>query len=156
MDHTQRVTTSVTYLPETVEEKTTSHSKTYEVVEQLGNRLVDWFHLVGLFVVGMMIIWATIMEILLIFREAGPSVKDILLLFIYLELGAMVGIYFKTKRLPVRFLLYIAITALTRVLAIDIKEMADQRMIAISLSILLLTLSVMLVRYATARFSDND
>jgi phosphate starvation-inducible membrane PsiE len=103
-----------------------------------------------------MIIWATIVEILLIFREGGPSVKDILLLFIYLELGAMVGIYFKTKRLPVRFLLYIAITALTRVLAIDIKEMADERMIAISLSILLLTFSVMLIRYATARFSDND
>ena len=55
-----------------------------------------------------------------------------------------------------RFLLYIAITALTRVLAIDIKEMADERMIAISLSILLLTFSVMLIRYATARFSDND
>ncbi len=156
MDRTKREPASVTYLPETVEEKTTSHSKTYEVMEQLGNHLVDWFHLVGLFVVGVMIIWATIVEILLIFREAGPSVKDILLLFIYLELGAMVGIYFKTKRLPVRFLLYIAITALTRVLAIDIKEMADERMVAISLSILLLTLSVMLVRYATARFSDED
>ena len=156
MDRTKRETTSVTYLPETVEEKSTSHSKTYEVMEQLGNRLVDWFHLVGLFVVGIMILWATIMEIMLIFGEAGPSVKDILLLFIYLELGAMVGIYFKTKRLPVRFLLYIAITALTRVLAIDIKEMADERMIAISLSILLLTFSVMLIRYATARFSDND
>jgi hypothetical protein len=38
------------------------------------------------------------------------------LLFIYLEIGAMVGIYFKTTRLPVRYLLYIAITALARVL----------------------------------------
>ena len=156
MDRTKRETTSVTYLPETVEENTTTHSKSYEAMEQLGNRLVDWFHLVGLFLVGVMIVWATIVEIMLIFREAGPSVKDILLLFIYLELGAMVGIYFKTKRLPVRFLLYIAVTALTRVLAIDIKEMADERMIAISLSILLLTFSVMLIRYATARFSDND
>ena len=146
----------MTYLPETVEENTTTHSKSYEAMEQLGNRLVDWFHLVGLFLVGVMIVWATIVEIMLIFREAGPSVKDILLLFIYLELGAMVGIYFKTKRLPVRFLLYIAVTALTRVLAIDIKEMTDERMIAISLSILLLTFSVMLIRYATARFSDND
>ncbi|MFC1357094.1 MAG: hypothetical protein G8D58_10720 [gamma proteobacterium symbiont of Phacoides pectinatus] len=53
--------------------------------------------------------------------------KDVLLLFIYLELGAMVGIYFKTKRLPVRFLIYIAITALTRLLAIDVKVMEDLR-----------------------------
>ena len=41
------------------------------------------------------------------------SAEDILLLFIYLELGAMVGIYFRTNRLPVRFLIYVAITALT-------------------------------------------
>ena len=33
----------------------------------------------------------------------------------------MVGIYFKTRRLPVRFLIYIAITALTRMLTVDIK-----------------------------------
>jgi phosphate starvation-inducible membrane PsiE len=37
-------------------------------------------------------------------------------LFIYLEIGAMVGVYFKTTRLPVRYLIYIAITALARVL----------------------------------------
>jgi phosphate starvation-inducible membrane PsiE len=83
-------------------------------------------------------------------------VKDILLLFIYLELGAMVGIYFKTRRLPVRFLLYIAITALTRVLAIDIKEMPDERIIALSLSILLLTVSVLLVLFSTARFAEHE
>ena len=51
--------------------------------------------------------------------HGGPEIKDVLLLFIYLELGAMVGIYFKTKRLPVRYLIYIAVTALTRVLAIE-------------------------------------
>ena len=38
------------------------------------------------------------------------------LLFIYLEFGAMVGIYFKTTRRPVRYLIYIAMTALGRVL----------------------------------------
>jgi phosphate starvation-inducible membrane PsiE len=68
----------------------------------------------------------------------------------------MVGIYFKTKRLPVRFLLYIAITALTRVLAIDIKEMSDERMLTISLSILLLTLAVLVVRFGSSRYSDRD
>jgi phosphate starvation-inducible membrane PsiE len=68
----------------------------------------------------------------------------------------MVGIYFKTRKLPVRFLLYIAITALTRVLAIDIKEMPDERIIAISLSILLLTVSVLLVLFSTARFAEHE
>jgi protein PsiE len=53
---------------------------------------------------------ATLADILLLFiyLEIG--------LFIYLEIGAMVGVYFKTTRLPVRYLIYIAITALARVL----------------------------------------
>jgi protein PsiE len=50
-------------------------------------------------------------------RQADLS--DILLLFIYLELGAAVGTYFKTTKLPARYFVFIAITALSRVL-IDI------------------------------------
>ena len=49
-------------------------------------------------------------------HRGRADLADILLLFIYLEIGAMVGIYFKTTRLPVRYLIYIAITALGRVL----------------------------------------
>jgi Phosphate-starvation-inducible E family len=40
--------------------------------------------------------------------QGRASLGDILLLFIYLEIGAMVGIYFKTTHLPVRYLIYIA------------------------------------------------
>ena len=49
-------------------------------------------------------------------QKNSASIEDILLLFIYLELGAVVGIYFKTNHMPVRFLIYVAITALTRML----------------------------------------
>ena len=49
-------------------------------------------------------------------KNGSASIQDILLLFIYLELGAMVEIYFNSNRLPVRFLIYVAITALTRLL----------------------------------------
>lgn len=51
--------------------------------------------------------------------------KDILLLFIYLELGAMIGVYFKTHILPVQFLIFIAITALSRHLVIDVQQVSD-------------------------------
>jgi phosphate starvation-inducible membrane PsiE len=128
----------------------------YERTEHIGNLFVDVFHLLGLFLIGAVIVWATLEEAAHVFAVGGPSIKDILLLFIYLELGAMVGIYFKTKRLPVNFLLYIAITALTRVLAIDIKTMSDERMLMVSLSILLLTLSVLVVRFGSDRFPGKD
>ena len=94
-------------------------------VDQLGDLLIEVFHVVGLFVVGGTIVWSAVSEYLIIMQhDSGfASLKDILLLFIYLELGAMVGIYFKTHRLPVIFLIFIAITAITRFMVIDMKSL---------------------------------
>jgi phosphate starvation-inducible membrane PsiE len=124
-------------------------------VEAFGDHLAEAFHVVGLFVVGAAILWASWAEVIHIVRAGGPDIRDILLLFIYLELGAMVGIYFKTKQLPVRFLIYIAITALTRLLAIDVKTMVDTRMLAVTGAILLLTVAILVLQYASARFPPD-
>ncbi len=125
-------------------------------ITALGNMLFEAFHLVGLFVIGMSIVWASWVEIVEIIAHGGPKIKDVLLLFIYLELGAMVGIYFQTKRLPVRYLIYIAITALTRVLAIDIKTMSDIHMITLTAAILLLSFAVLVLRFGSSRFHEKD
>ncbi len=130
--------------------------KFLESAEHVGDRMGEAFHVFGLFIIGFAIVWATAIELLVIFEHGGPSIKDILLLFIYLELAAMVGIYFKTKKLPVRFLIYIAITALTRVLAIDIKEMPDVHMVSLTGSILALCLAVLVLRFAPSSFPNKD
>ena len=49
--------------------------------------------------------WAAVLAFVQMVDQGGASIEDILLLFIYLELGAMVGIYFKTNHMPVRFLI---------------------------------------------------
>lgn len=122
----------------------------------LGNRMFEAFHLFGLFVIGAAIVWASWVEVLEIISHGGPKIKDVLLLFIYLELGAMVGIYFQTKRLPVRYLIYIAVTALTRVLAIDIKTMSDLHMLSLTGAILILCVAVLVLRVGSTRFSESD
>lgn len=122
----------------------------------LGNRLFEAFHLLGLFVIGASILWASWVEVFEIISHGGPKIKDVLLLFIYLELGAMVGIYFQTKRLPVRYLIYIAVTALTRVLAIDIKTMSDTHMVALTGAILILCIAVLVLRIGSTRFGEHD
>ena len=114
-------------------------------LEFIGNLFVDTFHLLALFVIGASVAWSATAEFLTIIETGHPKLKDILLLFIYLEVGAMVGIYFKTKRLPVVFLIYIAITALTRVLTVDIKTMDWTYVLVLSGAILILSLSVMFV-----------
>jgi protein PsiE len=123
---------------------------------EFGNKMFEAMHLVGLFVIGTAIIWASWTEVFHIIEAGGPKIKDVLLLFIYLELGAMVGIYFKTKRLPVRYLIYIAVTALTRVLAIDVKEMSDIHMITLTGAILLLCVAILVLRIGSTRFSEKD
>lgn len=130
--------------------------KTFHSLESAGNLLSEGFHFIGLFVVGASILWASWAEVFKIIEHGGPDIKDVLLLFIYLELGAMVGIYFKTKRMPVRFLIYIAITALTRVLAIDIKTMDNMHMLILTVSILILSLAVLVLKFSSNKFSETD
>jgi phosphate starvation-inducible membrane PsiE len=122
----------------------------------IGNILFELFHLFGLFIIGIAIVWASWVEVFEIIAHGGPKIKDVLLLFIYLELGAMVGIYFQTKRLPVRYLIYIAVTALTRVLAIDIKEMSDIHMITLTGAILILCVAILVLRIGSSRFNEKD
>lgn len=126
--------------------------KIESLLDRFGNIAVESFHYIALFIIGCMVIWSaghTVFEILTIKKFA--TIDDILLLFIYLELGAMVGIYFKTNHMPVRFLIYIAITALTRLLIADIQHThkASMDLVIITGSILILAFSILVVRYAS-------
>jgi len=80
------------------------------------------------------------------------NLADLLMMFIYLEVLAMIGHYFETQQLPIRFPLYIGIVALARYLILDMKSMSDERVMYVSISILILTVSVLALRYGHIRF----
>jgi len=124
-------------------------------LDRLGNALVSAFQVIALFVIGATIIWSAAHDYLWMIRAGRAGLDDILLLFIYLELGTIVGIYFKTDRLPVLFLLYVAITALTRFLAVDVKDLSLESVLAVTASLFVLTLAVLVVQIATSRFSTS-
>jgi len=88
------------------------------------------------------------------------TLSDLLMLFIYLEVIAMVGVYLESGKLPVRMPLYIAIVALARYLALDIKSVNSWEIIAVAGAVLILTISVLLIRYGKQRFpyssGDHD
>ncbi len=106
-----------------------------EKVQGIGNLLVDGFHYLALFIIGATVVWSAAYEYIGMMQKGYAALKDILLLFIYLELGAMIGIYFKTHRLPVQFLIFIAITALSRHLVIDVQQVSDSFHLYLLLSI---------------------
>lgn len=116
-------------------------------VDELGNLLIELFHYVALFVIGASVVWSAILSFVGMVSNGSASIGDILLLFIYLELGAMVGIYFQTNAMPVRCLIFIAITALSRLLIADIQmhHQAETSILLISGSILVLGLATRLI-----------
>ncbi len=124
-----------------------------ESAERLGNHLVDGFQLMALFIIGGTIVWSAAVSYAKMMQQGVASVEDILLLFIFLELGAMVGIYFKTNRLPVQFLLYVAITVMTRSLAssLNIKDLTDERLLTIAGATLILAIASFVLRYSTEK-----
>ncbi|MFM7760140.1 MAG: phosphate-starvation-inducible protein PsiE [Burkholderiaceae bacterium] len=127
------------------------------MIDKFGHSMVALFHRIALFGIGAATIWAAGVTFVGIFMQSHASIGDLLLLFIYLEIGAMVGIYFETNHMPVRFLLYIAITALTRHM-VDIMSHSPiniNEMIAVAVSTLLVSLSVLIVRYTSARFPSK-
>ena len=72
--------------------------RVHRCAESMGNLFVESFHYLALFAIGGVTAWAAVMAFLEMLEKGHISVDDILLLFIYLELGAMVGIYFKNKQ----------------------------------------------------------
>ena len=128
--------------------------RTEDLTETLGNTLVYWFHLLALFAIGASIVWSALFAFMAMAEQGHAKVEDILLLFIYLELGAMIGIYFKTNHMPVRFLIYVAMTALTRMLIgfINVEHQPGEGILVITGAILLLAVAVLLLRFGSHRY----
>jgi phosphate starvation-inducible membrane PsiE len=136
----------------------TAHQQMGSVAHLVGNVLVDGFHYLALFAIGGAIVWSAVLAFLGMATKGHASIDDILLLFIYLELGAMIGIYFKTNHMPVRFLIYVAMTALTRLLIAEAQAHHDgpgTPIVVVSGAILLLALATLVIRYGSAKFPSG-
>lgn len=106
----------------------------------------------GLMIISIATVVAGYQEVMVMVNNAKVTLADLLLMFLYLEVLTMVGLYYSSGKLPVRFPLYIAMVALARYLILDIKELDVWRMLAVSGSVLLIALAVLLIRYGHVRF----
>jgi protein PsiE len=125
-----------------------AHQRWKSRVDSIGNLLIEIFHYLALFVIGASVVWSGVHAYGGMMLQGHATIGDILLLFIYLELGAMVGIYFKTNAMPVRCLIYIAITALARLVIADVQahHEAGMGMLWVSVAILLLAIATRVIR----------
>jgi len=102
---------------------------------------------VGLLVITIATLFAGTADVIHMIEARQVTLGDLLLLFLYLEVLAMNGIYLKSGKLPIRFPIYIAIVALARLLILDLKSLDEWQMVAIGGTITLLAFSVLILRY---------
>jgi len=110
----------------------------------------------GLLLIAIATVIAIGFEVSVMFTAAKVTLADLLLLFIYLEVLAMVGIYLKSGKLPVRMPLYIAIVALARYMILDMKNIDTLRMFGLAGAILVLAISVLAIRYGHIKYPYED
>lgn len=107
---------------------------------------------IGLIIIGIATVVAGYHEVALMVDNGKVTLADLLLMFLYLEVLTMVGLYYNSGKLPVRFPLYIAMVALARYLILDIKDLDVWRMLAVSGSVLMISLAVLVIRFGHVRF----
>jgi protein PsiE len=122
------------------------------LVVRAGSRALSWIEMLGLVVIAIATIVAGSQEVMEMVNKRQVSLADLLLLFIYLEVLAMVGIYLQSGALPIRMPLYIAMVALARHLILDMKEITETEILATSGAILILAAAVLVTRYGHTRF----
>ena len=70
-------------------------------------------------------VFATAQEIIVLVDNKRVLLEDLLLLFIYTEVLGMVAAFYRSNRIPVTLPLFIAMTALARLIILQGKEPSD-------------------------------
>ena len=131
-------------------------SHTFDRIRRFFGGGLDLIEYAGLLVIAFATTVAMYQETMVMIEARRVNLADLLLMFLYLEVLAMVGQYFKSGHLPVRYPLYIGMVALARYLILDIKELTELRVLSIAAAIFLLTIAVLAIRYGHVRYPYRE
>jgi len=109
-----------------------------------------------LLLIGLFTVAAMFQEITVIVEGRIVALKDLLLMFIYVEVLAMVGVYYDSKKIPITLPLFIAITALARLVILQGKDQPPVNLLYESGAILLLAIASVVITYKPGGGSDDD
>lgn len=100
-----------------------------------------------LLVIAVFTVVAMCQEIVIIIKGQTVALKDLLLMFIYVEVLGMVGVYYDSKKIPITLPLFIAITALARLVILQGKDQPPVNLIYESGAILILAAACAVISY---------
>ena len=85
-------------------------------------RLIDITEKAFLIIIALFTVGAMVQEVMLLFDQRKVELKDLLLMFIYAEVLGMLCAFYSSHRIPITIPLFIAMTALSRLIILQGKE----------------------------------
>ena len=117
------------------------------------NRWADWYQIITiaektlLVIIAFLTTYAVLVEIVVILTERAVKLTDLLLLFIYAEVLGMVAAFYKYRKIPITVPIFIAITALCRLIILQGKGINTVDLLYESGAVLLLAISALVIRW---------
>jgi len=97
--------------------------------------------------IAVLTILATGQELIEIIEAKRVGLADLLLLFIYTEVLGMIGVFYASNRIPITLPLFIAMTAIARLIILQGKEMDASVLIYEASAIAIIALACLIIRF---------
>ena len=117
--------------------------------------MVDYFRKLQLLFASVILIAtsiAFILEIIHMVEMKNVNLPDLLLLFIYLEVFGMVTSYWRSLTIRLTYPLFIAITALSRLIILQKKDIDPSTLVYEAGAILLLAVAIVILKFRRSKF----
>ena len=88
----------------------------------LVKRLIDVTEKAFLIIIALFTVGAMVQEVITLIEHRKVELKDLLLMFIYAEVLGMLGAFYSSHRIPITIPLFIAMTALSRLIILQGKD----------------------------------
>ena len=109
-----------------------------------------------LILIAFFTIFSVGIEMYAVIQNGKIALTDLLLMFIYAEVLGMVGAFYKFNKIPITIPIFIAITALCRLIILQGKGISTIDLIYESGAVLLLALSAIIIKKAMSSRESGE
>jgi len=109
-----------------------------------------------LFFIALLTIFSVGVEMYTVIQNGKIALTDLLLMFIYAEVLGMVAAFYQYRKIPITLPIFIAITALCRLIILQGKGISTVDLIYEGCAVLLLAISVLIIQYGMKFSKEND
>lgn len=109
-------------------------------------KLFSYVEAMLLVVITFATIYAMANDFYHVYEELSVKLTDILLMFIYLEVLAMIQQFVVNGKIPVRYPIYISIMAIARYITLGMKEIQSLDVVWLAIAALVLAISTVVIR----------